>query len=185
MITAYRGWKVRRVNGAMALLSPVSDCQWNLEETRALCNKCSTTERLFGAVFSKTDIAENCTCGLYALKTPVEVASRFIYGGVDIIGEVLLYGKILIGETGYRAEKAKVGTLLLPTVRPMQPEDVEELARNYGVGLMVLSDPLRKQFERARVAYLRRTGQLPVSWVQKSRWRGHPRGPYDSYVMGQ
>ena len=70
---------------------------------------------------------EDCTCGFYALKSPEDVAefttaiifqaaaSRDRGGDGAVLGRVLLAGKVIEHETGYRAERARIAELIPTT----------------------------------------------------------------------
>jgi hypothetical protein len=70
---------------------------------------------------------EDCTCGFYALKSPENVAeftaaiifqsaaSRAEGGEEAVLGRVLLAGKVIEHETGYRAERARIAELIPTT----------------------------------------------------------------------
>jgi hypothetical protein len=77
-----------------------------------------------------------CRCGLYALKDPTRLIAelRYYMALHWVIGQVALYGRVLEGEYGYRAERAKIIALTslaevagkscrwpLPTSAPIVP----------------------------------------------------------------
>ncbi len=51
--------------------------------------------------------AERCRCGIYAARTLEELRSQMLLGlGIAVVGEVLLWGKVIPGSRGYRAQFA-------------------------------------------------------------------------------
>jgi hypothetical protein len=70
---------------------------------------------------------EGCSCGFYALKSPDDVArfteaiifqaaaSRGKGGDGAVLGRVLLAGKVIEHETGYRAERARIAEFIPTT----------------------------------------------------------------------
>lgn len=151
MLQGYRGWLVKRINGKMTLTSPMSKYHWAKTESTAFCNACSKLVTLWGPVRTlRTDIAEGCSCGIYALRTPEAVIQYFHSGGIDVIGRVFLYGRVIEGDLGYRAEKAKVDMLLMPTMRRIPQGEIIELANEYGVHVVVARGDLRQKIEKAR-----------------------------------
>jgi hypothetical protein len=70
---------------------------------------------------------EGCSCGFYALKSPDDVAgfteaiifqaaaSRGKRGDGAVLGRVLLAGKVIEHETGYRAERARIAEFIPTT----------------------------------------------------------------------
>jgi len=77
---------------------------------------------------------ESCLCGIYAAKD-LETLRRVLNGGL-IVGEVYLWGKVIPGELGYRAQYAYPKSLRLVTKGV--PDHVLESLRAYcdDVGLM-------------------------------------------------
>jgi hypothetical protein len=50
---------------------------------------------------------ERCRCGIYAARTLEELRSQMLLGlGIAVVGEVLLWGKVIPGSRGYRAQYA-------------------------------------------------------------------------------
>lgn len=158
---AYRGWKVSEINGKATLVSPAHGKYFWGEETRALCDKCTKIIDFITVKMVTVDIGEDCSCGLYALKTPEKVMES--YGSSsDIIGQVAMYGeKVIEGVSGFRASRMKVITLFAPSIRVMKPEVIEELAINYQCNIIKANDPLYSILARIRAKFEEAHGLLP------------------------
>jgi hypothetical protein len=51
--------------------------------------------------------AERCRCGIYAARSLDDLRSQMLLGlGIAVVGEVLLWGKVIPGSRGYRAQFA-------------------------------------------------------------------------------
>jgi hypothetical protein len=51
--------------------------------------------------------AERCRCGIYAARSLNDLRSQMLLGlGIAVVGEVLLWGKVIPGSRGYRAQFA-------------------------------------------------------------------------------
>jgi hypothetical protein len=77
-----------------------------------------------------------CTCGLYSWKRPDRIGAR----STKVAGVVELWGRVLVGEHGYRAQYAQVAAVCGPpgsdgTGRPAGPGRTElaVVAARYGV----------------------------------------------------
>ena len=68
---------------------------------------------------------KNCSCGFYSAKTEEHLLSMNYHRGLDfddpdevlVIGEVLLQGKIIPGTQGWRAQRARPKSILVPYSR--------------------------------------------------------------------
>lgn len=175
-----------RVNGRMCLVSPVSKYHWSVREAKALCPKCVRLITLYSGPHASvqdaiTPIGDDCTCGIYALNSPEAVCEYFGGGkGIDILGQVIMYGKVIVGERGCRAEKAKVSMLMLPTFRRIEPTDIEELAREYGVDLILAQGDLRKWLEHHRNLDARKIRESRFGKVRKHRYFSRQFTPINS-----
>ena len=97
MITAYRSWKV---STKFELVGSWRHEPW-AKEVSATC------------IHHEGEVPkEDCQCGYYAYKKPT-LHGRHEYS-VAILGVVLLHGKIVEHEIGFRAEKAIIETLFYP-----------------------------------------------------------------------
>jgi len=143
MKIGYRGWAVRSVDGVPTLSSPHQSFYWQPGENIATTKKLSEDNHL----------------GFYALKTP-EGVFEYFYSEcspdtpifIDVIGEVLLYGDVVDGEKGYRAEKAQVGTLLLPTISRISMVLLTSMCLRYQIHVSVTTGHTRQVLERYRNA---------------------------------
>jgi hypothetical protein len=140
------GWRAWAVADGM-LKSPQLQVAWlPREEARATC----------AASHPRSDIhaapAADCRCGLYAMRAVKDLDFSFSYrrvgeahvwyGDPAVVGCVKLWGKVIPGTHGWRAEYAYPAGLvaIAEEGRPRwyaARELVEELARLYGVGLAV------------------------------------------------
>lgn len=77
---------------------------------------------------------DNCTCGIYALKTS---GLPFQMTGMGVTGEVYLWGKVIDCEAGYRAQFAYPKNLTVVGDERM----VKLLAEAYGVEVRYISAP--------------------------------------------
>lgn len=99
---AFVGWRSWIVEKGR-LISLTSDVTWPVgDELRA---KCAGTGHK--APFSR------CACGVYALKSYIGLRRSSYYPN-DVWGQVALWGKVIEGEDGYRAEFAYPKTLFVP-----------------------------------------------------------------------
>ncbi|HET6712908.1 MAG TPA: hypothetical protein VFI59_04270 [Actinomycetota bacterium] len=83
---------------------------------------------------------ENCSCGFYSVKSLSALREMFPYGGSNLVlGRVLLAGKVIEFEWGYRAERARIIELL-----PWRGTEnvVERLAACVGAPVGRTVDPL-------------------------------------------
>jgi len=122
-----------------------------------------------GENIADTEVTEDNDAGFYALKTPEAVFWYFFSPHhqmrIDIVGEVLLYGTVIEGEKGYRASRAEVGTLLLPTVTRINPLLVDSICRRYKVGTAVLEGYSRRVME----TYRRLLARKYNPYIQRAR----------------
>jgi len=182
MYVGYRGWKVATINGELTLESPSHSFKnteggryfWTPNDNMARCKKCDDIP------------GEDCDCGLYALKQPEHTLGIF---GPDVCGIVIMWGKVLDGNIGFRSAYARVETLFLPTVKKMSEEEMYMLSARYGVRFVLARPNLRAMLSRARVKRLIASGQLPVleaqeqyrqtiAWKNKREYSPDVRYPY-------
>lgn len=102
-ITAIRCWEVSLVDGIPALASVSANSVW--PSKKAMSASCHRHGLLGGEHGSTEDVPKDgCSCGIYAARmTEPKSAFRYFRGGV-VIGTVSLWGKLIEGEKGYRAE---------------------------------------------------------------------------------
>lgn len=85
--------------------------------------------------------AEGCTCGLYASRSLDHLRGQMLFGlHRMVVGQVALWGKVIPGQHGYRAELAYPQRLCVfeGTVR-REPEVLASLSA-YGVPIEVVED---------------------------------------------
>lgn len=127
-ILAWRTWKI----DSGQLGSPTRDCLWPAGaklEAKCIFTLQDAARRLmqsykdiYGIDFLDphdshgSSPCDDCLCGIYALKDPEEI---FNYRGV-VFGEVKLWGKVIEGEKGYRAQFAYPSRLWMKL--PQEPE---------------------------------------------------------------
>lgn len=84
---------------------------------------------------------EGCTCGIYAIRDLRHLRGQLLFGfGPTVVGEVLLWGKVIPGRHGYRAERAYPRSLkVFERFAERSPAAVELLAA-YRVPVEVIPD---------------------------------------------
>lgn len=152
MIEGYRGWNVKRINGQEYLFSPTQkEYCWhaglNIAVDRVAypdngIDSCDIIEQ-------PAVVTEHNRCGFYALTSPSNVYEYF-GGDVELIGKVFLYGNVAQGSDGYRAEKAQVASILLPTISRFKPEVLDSLVNYYRIPLVTTTGSLRRMLEFQR-----------------------------------
>lgn len=136
-VVAWRAWKI----GADGLLHSVSmtDVAWRPREAiQAACSKRSAPHEPPG---------EDCDCGIYAAKTREHLESmhypnyNYQLGDPSVcVGEVWLWGGIVPGSQGWRAQFAYPKRLLVPHEAYLAVADLRAL---YGVPVK-LENTLRR-----------------------------------------
>lgn len=94
-----------------------------------------------------------CTCGLYSWKRPDRITART----AKLAGVVELWGRVLVGEHGYRAQYARVVAICGPPgriggARPARPthEERKAVAARYDVPYFGTLDDAVRHFEERR-----------------------------------
>ena len=101
-IEAFRGWIVDTTSrggspvGEPLLRSVTRSTMWQSAELTATCE-----------VGGHSPPVEDCTCGIYAVKTGIDV-SAYARQRSWVSGPVALSGKVIEGEIGYRAARARI-----------------------------------------------------------------------------
>jgi hypothetical protein len=123
------------------------------------------------------DFMDECSCGLYSLNTPEAVIDQhYCY---DILGEIILFGRVIRGEKGSRAEKAKVYNLYLPTFRPIREDAILALADEYQANLIKAPEPLYTRICRTRSKNLMNNQQLPYGYsLNTDKFGKEPQSKY-------
>jgi hypothetical protein len=85
--------------------------------------------------------AESCTCGLYAARSLDDLRGHMLFGlSRMVVGRVSLWGKVIPGQHGYRAEFAYPERLcVFEGVANRDPEVVEALSA-YGVPVEIVGN---------------------------------------------
>jgi hypothetical protein len=144
-ISAYRAW-FYSIEGRSARLFPLSGSMmasdWEGAGARWVTASCPR----FGSATHEVP-SEVCSCGFYSLKelgVAVRHAGIFrlsTYGQAPVrvvLGRILLSGKVIEHETGYRAERARVAELI-----PFRGTErsIMVLANRLGVGMAPAVEP--------------------------------------------
>lgn len=174
MLRGYRGWKIKNINGEPTLVSPsyktegeTSQYMWAPRENVARCSTCSDVP------------SENCHCGIYSLKSP---GQDLVFYHPDIIGQVLIWGRIIEGEVGYRSSHAMVSLFLLPSVEALDEEWLNKLSYRYYAPLVKAEGAILRAITKSRTESLIKRGQLQYvagirqykkdwGWMEKGRSR--------------
>lgn len=110
------GWRYWRLDPVSGLLSSLSRAQiW--EPGNRFTAGCRLARnwltdsryRITGGVpHAEDDVPGNhCTCGVYAARDLRHLRGQMLFGlGLTVVGEVSLWGKVIPGSSGYRAEHA-------------------------------------------------------------------------------
>lgn len=126
-------WRTWRYAGGH-LQSLIRACEWQHRER--LEAGCRPIQNMYAPWIPPSPPAdhkspqETCKCGIYALKT-LDNTPAYILGSsyhTRVTGEVYLWGKIIEGEEGYRAQYAYPKQLVAPN-----EELAAQLADAYGV----------------------------------------------------
>ncbi len=120
----WRGWHVKRQGARVFLASVVQKVVWpGGEPLEAFC--------------PKTHVApgRQCTCGVYAART-LEHLREIDYHAEGVLGEVHLWGSIVPGELGWRAQYAYPKQLYVPHKNYLL---AAPLKLTYGVPVRILN----------------------------------------------
>ena len=144
-ISAYRGW-FYSIEGKSAQLFPLSGISvgsdWEGAGARWVTASCPT----FGSASHEVP-SEGCSCGFYSCKELDDAVShapifRLSTQGLPpvqvVLGRILLSGKVIEHESGYRAERARVAELI-----PFRGTErsIMVLAHRLGVGMAPAVEP--------------------------------------------
>lgn len=177
-IVAYRSWEYRSTPAGAWLLGLAAEIAWpGLEKLEA-----KHVDRL-GLMFRRAVLSGSglstagpppegrcnapkvgCSCGIYGLKTPDRWRGVF--------GEVSLWGRVIHGERGYRAQFAYPKRLwvTLPSIQPLRValatvDEIDEAVRELmTVKANVVSDAYIEAFYKAKLvaAQLEQRYEVPV-----------------------
>lgn len=120
-ILAARRWEVRQDGGLDSAVVPTYR-SWGLGKNIARCVSLHHTSGIPNKA---------CHCGFYALNRTYALPYATT---TSIRGTVALSGKVLVGEFGYRAEKAEIHSLKVNLFTIWKPS-VRKAAKYYGVPL--------------------------------------------------
>lgn len=153
-ILGWRTWAVKWDQNEPVLAASTRPCIWpTREKLTADCihtDEITAMAQVLAGVYgvdlqprhgSSPD--SSCICGIYALKEWDEV---FLYGG-SVFGEVKLWGKVIEGTKGYRAEFAYPSRLWIKLPRrPELPkfEAIDEQIRSSGISI---DEPLSSLYD--------------------------------------
>ena len=175
MFVGYRGWKIRNINSEPVLESPSRGSRddpegryfWAPGENVAHC-PC-------GCIVVPS---EGCSCGIYSLKSPEPDLAHY---HPDIIGQVLIWGRVIEGELGFRSSHAMVSLFLLPPIEVLDEEWLELLSKRYDAPLVKAKEPILAAINKSRRELLIKRGKLrfvdavnqykkDYSWMNKRRY---------------
>ena len=91
---------------------------------------------------------DECTCGIYALNSFLTEGEIRPWQSDAIVGVVLLWGHVLEGDRGYRAQYAKVVALWMDSENPERIDLITQMAEMYKVPIVV---DLTAELERQRM----------------------------------
>lgn len=134
--TAWRGWKANPQGHLFAVSHQV---EWRpREDMHAVCNG--------GAMHDAPDA--DCSCGIYCLKSAEHVTRHVTprIGGREVIGQVSIWGRIIVATEGYRAEYARIERLFVP--------GYEEYDWNVAKWMYDIYDPPHNDYRRAQISQM-------------------------------
>ena len=112
-LRGYRAWYPKGVTATGIELRPLTyqpRFAWVDGENVAQCNMRVMTKKITTAPVHTTPAPQwDCRCGLYARYEPIPYSIN-----VEVVGVVEAYGRVILGERGFRAEKARILGLLVP-----------------------------------------------------------------------
>ena len=128
------GWRTWRLTAEGRLASVNDGLVWPPKQAMtAVCHAALAT------AFKKHQIPDpDCTCGVYAYKDRSH--SGVAPGVMGVVGEVALWGRVVIAELGYRAEFGYPARLIGSALLPVGA--VEALKAAYGVPVEIEPLPL-------------------------------------------
>jgi hypothetical protein len=126
-ILGWRGWFVVETAGSARLYSPLYRTVWlPCTETVALCHREPPPAMWAPRCLPAQHAAprEECRCGIHASRS-VAAAAKFVRGrgafreaDAAVVGQVLLWGRVVECERGWRGSFAYPARLYLPLGRP-------------------------------------------------------------------
>lgn len=161
------------------VLTPITEVYaWGPGANVAQCSYCDMS------------LDADCHCGLYALCTTASLASDLdgIAPNVDILGQVIMWGKLVKGSLGFRAKRATISLLFLPSIAALDENILNRLALKYRVPLVKINDPvLLNTVSEVRVDRLITQGKLKPIWALRqykkdNYWRNKREEVPDPYM---
>lgn len=156
-VLGWRTWKIEWDQDIPLLGASTRSCIWPAGEKLVadcvLPNDVARMAHLLGSIYGDSDLLSpshsispdaSCQCGIYALK---DAKSALQYKGI-VFGEVKLWGKVIEGTKGYRAQYAYPSRLWIDLPkRPDLPklEDIKDVLRS--TGLPEPDEPLAPLYE--------------------------------------
>ncbi len=125
-VLAWRGWKVVGEANDLKLASMTVKSAWEgpVLHSPTPPNNAQPVDRT-------GDNGVRGSHGIYGLKHSKQLLEQVSYA--DVWGEVLLYGKVVVHEKGYRAEHAMIQRLLVFPQVVLKYDDIEtQLTKRYG-----------------------------------------------------
>lgn len=144
-ILAIRGWNIYQENNKYFLSSCFQyKIIWPFKTK--LSALCLANDSWMSPGIKHTAPLQDCDCGIYALKKAPDEHELLPWEEDSILGLVFIWGKILEGTKGYRAQFSKPAALL----QDERSEIISSLAQNYSVpvveDLNISADSLPFQF---------------------------------------
>ncbi|MDX1608434.1 MAG: hypothetical protein R3251_04450 [Candidatus Spechtbacterales bacterium] len=144
-LVGYRVWRLYNPFPVLYAGALRNSIAWTTGTTEAMC----INEKAHKAP------AEDCDCGIYALVDMWSIMSRYKPSyhitsedtTYKILGSVVLWGKIVPGDKGYKAQKAAVAALYVPKNMEEIPAAIEEAAQIYGVPIVRTFESMTKKAE--------------------------------------
>lgn len=88
----------------------------------------------------------DCSCGIYALNSTLTDNEVKPWQSSAILGIVLLWGHVLEGERGWRAQYGRIVALLLDSFEPQRARLIQQMAETYRVPItMSLEEEIDRQ----------------------------------------
>ena len=151
-LLGWRVWRVARQGRELRLVSALHDEMWAPhDELDASCHRQDDPLRARGEPPPPLHSApaRGCGCGIHATRAPAE-AARYLLGRDDapvvhrVIGQVALWGTVVEGSAGWRAQRGYPARLWIPIRRadsqPVAAEEVAAALVSYGVPVELLRE---------------------------------------------
>lgn len=147
-----RAWRVQETfHSEPRLFSMYKNADWPID--RPMQATCIKPSGVFGKWFPEKALnagheppVENCECGIYALNSPLADEEIRPWRVDALVGIVLLWGRVLMGERGYRSEYAKLIALYLDSIEPSRAAVVKQMSEVYMVPVVRdLDETIRQQ----------------------------------------